>query len=202
MTRDTWLLDQLPVGMVSDDFFARFVQIFQEEAGTLVAHGENLPHLADPTVAPPAMVRWLASWIGLDGIDPGLPEATQRRMVTTAARTLGRRGTPGALRGFLELFSGAPAQVQDGGGVWREGQAPADHAWVVMRVEQTGGLDDDEFVALIADHVPAHVRAQLWVGDRQIWPEAAGAAVVPSGVPVGAPAGPSGGSTSSGVHGG
>ena len=88
MTRDTWLLDQLPVGMVSDDFFARFVQIFQEEAGTLVAHGENLPHLADPTVAPPAMVRWLASWIGLDGIDPGLPEATQRRMVTTAARTM------------------------------------------------------------------------------------------------------------------
>ena len=171
MTRDDWMLAQLPVGMASDDFFTRFVRIFQEEAGTLLAHGENLPHLADPTVAPLAMVRWMAGWIGLDGIDPDLPDATQRRLVSTAARTLRRRGTPQALQGFLELFSGGPAQVQDGGGVWREGQAPADHAWVVMRVRTTGGLPDDDFVALIADHVPAHVRAQLWVGERQIWPE-------------------------------
>lgn len=172
MSGERWMLDQLPVGMVSDDFFARFVGIFQEEAGTLLAHGDNLPYLADPTVAPTAMVRWLATWIGLDGIDPDLPDATQRRMVTTAARTLRRRGTPGALQGFLELFSGGPAQVIDGGGVWREGEAPADHAWVVMRVEQTGDLQDDDFVALIADHVPAHVRAELWVGDRQVWPQA------------------------------
>lgn len=174
MSRDTWLLDQLPVGMVSDEFFARFVSIFQTEAGTLLAHGDNLPHLADPTVAPPAMVRWMADWIGLDGIDPGLPELTQRRLVTTAARTMRRRGTPGALQSFLELFSGGPALVEDGGGVWREGDAPADHAWVVMHVQSTGGLDDADFVALIADHVPAHVRAQLWVGDREIW-SAAGA---------------------------
>ncbi len=170
MKPDRWMLDQLPVGMLSDDFFTRFVSIFQAEAGTLVAHGENLPHLADPTVAPPAMVRWMADWIGLDGIDPDLPEDTQRRMVTTAARTLRRRGTPRALATFLELFSGGPAQVLDGGGVWREGEAPADHAWVVMRVGSTGGLQDADFVALIADHVPAHVRVELWVGDRQIWP--------------------------------
>lgn len=170
MTRDQWMVAQLPVGMSGDDFFTRFVSIFQEEAGTLLAHGENLPHLADPTVAPPAMVRWLAEWIGLDGIDPDLPDATQRRLVMTAARTLRHRGTPGALLGFLELFSGGPAQVRDGGGVWREGEAPADPAWVVMRVESTGGLPDADFVALIADHVPAHVRAELWVQDRQIWP--------------------------------
>ena len=110
MSRDTWLLDQLPVGMVSDEFFARFVSIFQAEAGTLLAHGDNLPHLADPTVAPPAMVRWLADWIGLDGIDPDLPVLTQRRLVSTAARTLRRRGTPDALQQFLELFQREAAQ--------------------------------------------------------------------------------------------
>ena len=171
MRRDQWLLNQLPVGMLSDDFFTRFVSIFQEEATTLLAHGDNLPHLADPTVAPLPMVRWMADWIGLDGIDPGLPDGTQRRLVTTAAHTLRRRGTPGALQGFLELFSGGPAEVTDGGGVWREGEAPADHAWVVMRVASTGGLPDEAFVSLIADHVPAHVRAELWVDDRQIWPQ-------------------------------
>lgn len=171
MSRDGWLLNQLPVGMLGDDFFTRFVSIFQEEAGTLVAHADNLPHLADPTVAPLAMVRQLAAWIGTTDIDPDLPEEIQRRLVRTASRTLAVRGTPGALAAVLEMFSGAPAQVEDGGGVWAEGRAPADHAWVVMRVESTGTLSDADFVTLVADHIPAHVRAELWVGDRQIWPQ-------------------------------
>lgn len=177
MSSDGWMLAQLPVGMASADFFSRFVSIFQEEAGTLLAHAENLPHLADPTVAPPAMVRWLAEWVGMSTIDPGLPEAVQRRLVSVASRTLARRGTPGALRTILELFSGGPAQVTDGGGVWREGEAPADHAWVEMRVASTGILTDADFVALVADHIPAHVRAELWVGDRQIWSPAGAAPV-------------------------
>ncbi|MCV2395219.1 phage tail protein [Actinotalea sp. M2MS4P-6] len=171
MSRDQWLLNQLPVGMLGDDFFTRFVSIFQAEAGTLTAHADNLPHLADPTLTPPAMLRWLATWIGTTSIDPDLPEETQRRLVTTASRTLARRGTLGSLEVVLGLFSGGPAFVEDGGGVWGEGEAPPDHAWVVMRVESTGTLSDADFVTLVADHIPAHVRAELWVGDRQIWPQ-------------------------------
>ena len=36
------------------------------------------------------------------------------------------------LRQFLELTTGGSAQVSDGGGVWREGGAPSDTAWVNM----------------------------------------------------------------------
>ncbi|WP_448071452.1 phage tail protein [Georgenia yuyongxinii] len=168
--RSQWLVSQLPPGMLTDDFFTRFVGIFQEQADTLLAHAQNMQHLADPTITPPAMLRWLASWIGLDGVDAAMPEDVQRRLVAGAARILARRGTPAGLRAFLELFSGGPATVTDGGGVWVEGESPADAAWVVMKVVSTGVLEEADFVALVQDEVPAHVRAELWVGSRRVWP--------------------------------
>lgn len=183
--RGQWLVSQLPPGMLTDDFFTRFVGIFQAQAETLLAHAENLPHLADTTITPPAMVRWLASWIGLDGVDAAMPEDVQRRLVAGAARILAHRGTPAGLEEFLALFSGGPATVTDGGGVWAEGEAPSDTSWVVMKVASTGGLDEADFVALVQDEVPAHVRAELWVGSRRVWP--AHGAPVPAGArPAGA----------------
>ena len=166
------MVDQLPAGMLADDFFTRFVSLFQAQADTLVAHADNLEHLVDPAVAPPDMVRWMAGWIGQDGLDPGLAVDLQRRMLVTTARTLPWRGTLRGLRDVLTLFSGAPAHVEDGGGVWREGGAPPDTAWVIMRVAGTGGLSEADFVDLVADEVPAHVRAELWIGDRLVWPVA------------------------------
>lgn len=164
------MVDQLPAGMLADDFFTRFVSLFQAQADTLVAHADNLEHLVDPAVAPPEMVRWMAGWIGQDGVDPGFTEALQRRMLVTTARTLPWRGTLRGLGEVLTLFSGSPAEVEDGGGVWREGGAPDDTAWVIMRVAGTGGLREPDFVDLVSDEVPAHVRAELWIGDRLAWP--------------------------------
>ncbi|MFN8075065.1 MAG: phage tail protein [Kineosporiaceae bacterium] len=170
MRRPGWLVDQLPVGMVSEDFFARFVAMFEAEADTLMAHGDSLEHLADATVTPPEMLPWLAQWIGLPGLDPTRPEQLQRRLLRTGARTLAWRGTRRGLQHLLELLSGGPAEVSDGGGVVAEGRAPQDAAWVVMRVASTGGMQESDFVTLIADEVPAHVRVELWVADRQVWP--------------------------------
>lgn len=170
MRRDTWLLQQLPQGMLGDDFFVRFVSIFQEQAGTLAAHADNLEHLADPTLTPPPMLRWLASWIGMEGMDSSLPEDWQRRLVAGSARLLAWRGTRRGLREFLELVSGGPARVEDSGGVWAEGRAPIGTARVIMRVASTGVLEEADFVALVMDEVPAHVHAELWVGSRRVWP--------------------------------
>ena len=73
------------------------------------------------------------------------------------------------LERFLELASGAPAEVRDGGGVWRDGEAPADTAWVSMTVQSTGWMPEADFVALVRDELPAHARAELFVGERSIW---------------------------------
>ena len=170
MRREQWLLSQLPVGMVEDEFFVRFVSIFQDVATTLLDGADNIDNLADMTVAPEPMVRWLASWIGVDAVDASLPPELQRRIVASAAETLAWRGTTRGLRRFLELISGGPVEVLDGGGVWRDGEAPEGGQWVRLRVQSTGWLPEPDFVALVRDEIPAHVRAEIFVGDRQVWP--------------------------------
>jgi phage tail-like protein len=164
-----WMLNQLPVGMLDSEFFVRFVSIFQEVGETLFADADNIDNLLDLSVAPLPVVRWLGSWIGVDGIDASVPEELQRRIVASTAQTLVWRGTAQGLRRFLELTSGGPAEVEDGGGVWRAGDAPADTAWVRMSVQSTGWLSQADFVALVRDEVPAHVRAELVVDGRSVW---------------------------------
>jgi phage tail-like protein len=164
-----WMLNQLPVGMLDSDFFVRFVSIFQELGDTLLEDADNIDNLLDVSVAPVPVVRWLGSWIGAAGIDASLPDELQRRIVASTAETLVWRGTASGLRRFLELTSGGPAEVVDGGGVWRAGDAPTDTAWVRLTVASTGWLPESDFVALVRDEVPAHVRAELFVGERRVW---------------------------------
>ncbi|HVF04096.1 MAG TPA: phage tail protein [Frankiaceae bacterium] len=173
MRRDDWLLAQLPQAMVADRFFRGFVSIFQTVATTLVDGADNVEHMADPAVAPEPMVRWLASWIGLDAIDPALPVPVQRGTVLAGARTHGARGTRPGLLGLLAVMGNAAPAVSDSGGVYRTGACPAaDRPALTVRVETTGALSEADFVALVRDHVPVHVAATVLVGDRQVWPPA------------------------------
>ncbi len=171
-----WMLNQLPVGMLdspdANPFFVRFVSLFQELAEPLLDGADNVEHVVDPAIAPEAMVRWMGSWIGLASVDPQLPSELQRLIVRSSARTLGWRGTKAGLTEFLRMTSGGPAEVTDGGGVWREGNVPADTGYVRMRVSSTGWLPEKDFIALLRDEIPAHVRAELWVGDRLAWSSA------------------------------
>jgi phage tail-like protein len=166
---DDWLLRQLPVQMLSQDFFVRFVSIFQELGTTLLDDADNVEHAADLSVAPEGSIAWLGSWIGVDSLDNSMSPELRRRIVATAARTLASRGTVSGLRSFLVLLSGGPAEVNEGGGVWRAGDVPDDTAWVVMKVEDTGSLERDAFVEMVKDEVPAHVRAELYVGPERVW---------------------------------
>jgi phage tail-like protein len=164
-----WLIEQLPNALLDTDFFVRFVSIFQELSESLVANADNMENVLDFSVAPAELVRWLGSWIGVEGIDEELPEELQRRIVESSADTLAWRGTARGLQRFLELISGGPAVVEDGGGVWRAGEAPSDTAWVRLEVESTGWMPEGDFALLVQDEVPAHVRAELWVGYRLVW---------------------------------
>src|SRR5690606_14302142 len=82
---DDWLLNQLPAAMVADDFFARFVRIFQAQGSTLLVHADNVTNLADPSVAPPELVRWMTGWIGASGVDPSYPDEVHRAVLRQAS---------------------------------------------------------------------------------------------------------------------
>ena len=165
----TWMLDQLPVSMLDQDFFVRFVSIFQELGTALLEDADGIEHVADAHVTPAPLLPYLASWIGVETIDDSQPESLQRRIVAGAAKTLTWRGTARGLRSYLELISEGPAEVEEGGGIWRAGEAPEDTAWVVMRVRSTGLLELDDFIDVVRDEVPAHVRAELYVGPDRVW---------------------------------
>ena len=52
--RDDWLVHQLPVGMVEDEFLVRFLSIFQDVADTVIDQVDNLPHMFDADRRPAA----------------------------------------------------------------------------------------------------------------------------------------------------
>ena len=165
-----WLVAQLPMGMLDDDFFARFVSLFQEVASTLIAGADNIPNVVDVTVAPAPVVRWLGSWIGLHAIDDSLPEDLQRRLVRESSRALAWRGTRAGLERYLGVITGGPVDIVESGGIHREGDGGLRPPHVRVTVESTGWLADAEFVTLVADEVPASAMLEVWVGERRLWP--------------------------------
>jgi phage tail-like protein len=176
--RPDWLVSQIPMGMLEldpdNDFFLRFVSLFQEMATTLIADADNVPNVVDPTVAPDAMVRFLGSWIGVPNIDSSLPDQLQRRIVREAGQILAWRGTKRGLKQFLDLVTGAPAEIEESGGVFAEGEAPAQPAFVRMRVRSAGWATEADLVALVEDQIPANVAFELSIGHRRVWPRPPG----------------------------
>ena len=175
--RSDWLLAQLPMGMLDDELFVRFVSIFQEVATTLLEDADNVPNVVDPTVAPVPALSWLASWLGVTWIEPSLPDDLQRRLVRECGKALAWRGTRRGLEILLEAVTGAEVLVEESGGVRRatDPAAPAPGPSVRVSVRSTGWMSDDDFVELVTDEVPANVRCEIVVDGRQIWPGSAGA---------------------------
>jgi phage tail-like protein len=168
--RPDWLVAQLPVGMLEDDFFRRFVSIFQDMADTIIDGVDSIEHAVDITVAPEAMVRFLGSWIGVHAIDPSLPLPLQRRVVQGAAQALTWRGTRRGLLSYLEVICGEGVEIEESGGVWREGEAPRDPPSVVIRVPSTGWVSEEDFTRLVRDELPANASCIIEVAGRPIWP--------------------------------
>jgi len=170
MRRDDWLLNQLPMGMLEDDFFSRFVGIFQNVSTTMLDGVDNLDNIVDVTVAPEAVVRWMGAWLGVESIDSSLAHELQRRIVRESGKILAWRGTKRGLTGLLELMSGGPVTVEESGGVYPEGTSPGEAPFVRMHVESTGWVSEEDFVTLVRDELPAHVTFELFVGGRRVWP--------------------------------
>ncbi len=161
-----WLVGQLPVGMRDDDLLVRFVTIFERVATTLRAGADGIEHAADISVAPPGMLRFLGSWLGRDLVAPEQPIAEARELVAALGAALPLRGTAWALETLLSAVVGGPVRVEDGGGVFREGQAPPAPGRVRVVTGSTGHLRRHEFEALVRDEVPAHLQIEVVVEEQ------------------------------------
>jgi phage tail-like protein len=170
MRRDDWLLHQLPVGMTDDDFFVRFVTIFQRVADTVVHQVDGVEHAFDPTVAPDNMVRLMAEWFGVDWVDSSLDVRLQREIVMRYAELIPWRGTRRGMVELLELLTGADVEVRDTGGVFAEGEAPQDPPHVRIDVQSLGWNNRKDFAQIVRDELPATVTFTVWMAGVRIWP--------------------------------
>jgi len=172
MRRDDWLVQQLPVGMLEDDFLVRFMTIFQRLADTVTSQIDTLPHVFDPTVAPEPMVRLMAEWLGLDWVDSSIDGRLQREIVLRYSELIQWRGTKRGLRLLLQVLSGDDrVEVRDSGGIFREGEAPhaAPHVRLDMATAAWSRLDD--LVRILRQELPATCNFDLWIGGEKVWPD-------------------------------
>lgn len=172
--RPDWLVQQLPVGMIEDDFLVRFVRIFQAVADSMQLQADNIPHLFDIAVAPDVMVRTIGRWLGLDWVDPSLPDALQRRIVREYSAGLLWRGTKTGMQRLLELICGGEVVVEDTGGIFArtDPPTPARPAHVKMSVETTGWSTAADLLRIVSGELPVNVTFELVVGGRTIHPPA------------------------------
>jgi phage tail-like protein len=171
MRRGDWLVDQLPMSMLDDDFLVRFLGIFQTLADGYMLQVDNIEHVVDTTVAPDAMVRQMGAWIGTPPVDPSLRDDVQRRIVREHGQMLQWRGTAMGMRHLLEMITDAPAEIIDSGGVYSEGEAPDNPAHVRIKVESSGWTTEQDLLALVRSELPASVSFELTIGDRAVWPK-------------------------------
>lgn len=163
MRRDDWLLAQLPVAMTEDDFLARFVAMLQTISDSVLHHVDNVEHLVDVAVAPDQMVRAVGSWLGLDWVDPSLPDQVQRTIVSKYAKALLWRGTTSGLRTLLEAMTGAPVAVRDSGGVFAADTAPRNHPHVVIEAQPSPWITAADMLRIVRAELPAAVTFELYL---------------------------------------
>jgi phage tail-like protein len=170
--RKNWLVEQLPVGMTEDKFFVDFVRIFQEVADTVMQQVDNMPHLFDLAVAPDVVVRTIGSWLGIDWVDPELPDALQRRIVREYSAGILWRGTRLGLVRLLELLCDAEGEVtvEDNGGVYTRDDIPVTAPHVRMSVPDLGWTTEVDLLRIVRSELPANVTFELSVGGRMIHP--------------------------------
>lgn len=185
------LTRQLPAPMASDPNLVRFLGIFEEIAGPLYRRAGEHHLLVSPATAPPRLLEWMTSIMDVE-ID-GLDEAQRRRLAQTVIETRLVRGSTYAIQRLLEVYTGGPVTVIEGGGVGydadgqdreRPDRPPVrrppppdgvetamtdrDPAIVEIDVATLGVLTPQRFVRLVRKMVPAHLLVVIKVEGQEL----------------------------------
>jgi phage tail-like protein len=97
---------------VSAAFLERFLSMFETSFDSLEQEINQLFRYFDPKLTPKEFLPWLASWINLS-LDDEVPEQRVRQFIRRAASLYRRKGTPGALVEFLELYTGKSVRLSE-----------------------------------------------------------------------------------------
>ncbi|MBX6771403.1 MAG: hypothetical protein IRY83_06735 [Chloroflexi bacterium] len=168
-TRRSRLLEYLPRFFQSDEFLARFLLIFQSILDPMEQMIDNTHHYLDPGITPASFLPWLATWVGIE-LDPGLDEASQRRLIRRAVELSRWKGTRRGLREELAIRTGGRALIVENFDGMRLGHdaslglntylgTPADQfVSVTLATDSADTTRHHTVDALVQELKPAHIR--------------------------------------------
>jgi phage tail-like protein len=110
LLRQSSYLEYLPGMYQNDAFLGRFLLIFESILDPIDRQVADLHHYFDPDLAPPEMLKWLGSWLGLV-MDDRWPEERRRALVASAAPLYAWRGTKRGLSALLRLYTGVEPEI-------------------------------------------------------------------------------------------
>lgn len=163
-----WLVGQLPSVMTDDHVVHAFACAAEEIGDSFRRRTDAVEHELDPHLASPAMLAYLAGWLGfpldeLDGPD------YNGSVLPVVGRILATRGTARGLRELLEVLTGGPVEVLDPGGVYGPAEpVPAYESVVRIRLTQIGRRGQARLEAILDRELPVGVDVDV------SWPTAAG----------------------------
>jgi phage tail-like protein len=109
---DSRYLRDLPVIFHEQDFFGRFLQIFESIWEPLEQREDHIDMYFDPRTCPALFIPWLASWLHI-AVNPHWPEARRRALAADAMELYRWRGTKYGLARLLEVCTGVTPDVRD-----------------------------------------------------------------------------------------
>lgn len=105
-----YLYELPPVYHDDDGFLGRYLKLFEAVWEPIEHRQDRIDMYFDLRTCPPALVAWLASWLGAS-LDPQLTEARQRRLAAEALDLYRWRGTRYGLTRALEICVGQTPQI-------------------------------------------------------------------------------------------
>lgn len=161
--RSTYL-DYLPGIYQESDFLGRFLLIFEHILSPIDRTIGNIPDYFDPELAPPDVVTWLGSWLGLV-LDARWPDERRREVVKAAPELFRWRGTQRGLSHFLRLYTGVEPEIIEPS--LRDIANDRNRAYrfaVRVRVPRNGGLSRQLVESIIETEKPAFAACSLeWI---------------------------------------
>lgn len=110
------LIAGLPGVYRQDELALRLTAAFDDALAPVVSTIDNLEAYLDPDLAPPDMLRWLATWVAYP-VGETWPDDRARALVRRAVELYRWRGTVKGLRALLETYLGQSVEIVEPGGV-------------------------------------------------------------------------------------
>jgi len=96
-----------------DDFFTRYIAIFQSVFLDEEQNVDNLPVRLDYNLAPDSDIKKLAEWLGIDNSHSLFGVDNLRKMIRESELFQGKKGTREALQAMAELLTGKNLEIRE-----------------------------------------------------------------------------------------